>query len=134
MNADYSEDYWDDRHSASGGEDVYGHDRSLPHSGLGIFSCLVAVAVVIFSAGLFILLTIAETWDQAGLDDDSPQAAVLFLLYMLNMSGALVGLVLGIVGAAMPNRNKLFAGLGIGANSLLLLGLIAVFVVGILTQ
>jgi hypothetical protein len=134
MTSDYPDYDWDKRHSTRGREDVYDYDRPLPHSGLGIFSCLVAVAVVFFSAGLFILFYIVEIRDQNGLDEDSPQAAVLFLLYMLDMGGALVGLVLGVVGAAMPNRNKLFAGLGIGANSLLLMGLIAIFIIGILTN
>ena len=57
---------------------------------------------------------------------------VVGLFFLLNLAAALVGLVLGIVGAAVGNRNKLLAGLGIGLNSLLFVGLIGLMILGLI--
>lgn len=130
-------DYDDDWHEPARSryrEDEYDFSRPLPHSGLGIASFLVGVGALFFGILLVVVAGIMEAARPGGIDENSPEAMVVGLLLLADVVGALVGLVLGIIGAVTAHRNKLFAGLGIGINALVLLGLIAVLIVGLLAD
>ena len=126
------DDYdYDDRDRERGYRDPY-RDEAPPHSGMGIASCIIGGLVFVFSIAIFVVAAIMEQSNPSLFDDDSPdtpEAMALVLLFILNVIAALIGIVLGIVGAATAGRNKLFAGIGIGINSLVLLGVIALIVI-----
>ena len=125
------DDYdYDDRDRERGYRDPY-RDEAPPHSGMGIASCIVGGLVIVFSLVLVVVAGIMEQSRPGGIDEDSSEAAIIGLLLFLNLGAALVGIVLGIVGAATGHRNKLFAGLGIGLNSLIFLGLIGLMIIGL---
>jgi hypothetical protein len=133
--ADDDDDDWDEprrvrRRRRDEEDDGYAYDRPLPHSGLGIAACVIAAGVLVCAVVIFAVAGLLETSRPGGIGDDSTEAAVLGGLLLIDVVAALIGLVLGIVGVAQHRRNKLFAGIGLGANALLLLGLLALFVIG----
>jgi hypothetical protein len=121
---------WEDRDRDYRDADDY---RGPPHSGMGIASFVIGGLVLISTIAIFIVVAIL---DQSNSDffekdiPDTPEEIALILTYLFNMVLALAGIVLGIIGAATPRRNKLFAGIGIGLNSLILLGLVCVMILG----
>jgi hypothetical protein len=133
-----SDDDRDEPARPRGRRDDYDEDYNRydppPHSGLGIASCIIGGCTFVFALVLVVIAGVMEASHPGGIDENSPTAMFLGFLIFVCLIAALVGLVLGIVGATMRNRNKLFAGLGIGVNSLLLLGLLVLMIVGALTE
>jgi hypothetical protein len=129
MSLNNFEDYdWEERDRADDRE-----YRSPPHSGMGIASCIIGGLVFVFTIAIFVVGAIMEQSNPDLFEKevpDSPEEIALILMFFLNLVFALVGIVLGIIGAATPRRNKLFAGIGIGLNSLIFLGLIFVMILG----
>src|SRR5436190_4600376 len=111
------DDGWQNPERERDYRDRYGYHHA-PHSGLGIASCIIALCVMLFGVILLTIDRLMEASRPGGIKEDSAEAMVIGFLVFLDLGAALVGLVLGIVGAAMGNRNKLFAGLGIGINGL----------------
>lgn len=109
----------------------YGPPPTLPHSGLGIASLAVALLTGLLD---LILIVVAAIMDSrpGGMDEDSPAAMAVGCSFVVLMFVNLVGLVLGIVGVALPGRNKLFPSLGIGFNGIVLLGMVALLCLGVL--
>ena len=128
----YSDDYDDDGSWSQprGDRRPYAYDRPLPHSGLGIASCIIACCALLFCIVLFVIAGIVEALHPDAFEEDSPPVIIVGLLFLLNLLASLVGLVLGIVGASLGNRNKLFAGLGIGLNALIFLGILVLLIIG----
>jgi hypothetical protein len=112
----------------------YDHDGPLPHSGLGIASCVIAACAFVFIILLFAIAGMMSVSQRGEIADDSAEAMVLGGILVLDAVAMLVGLILGIVGIAQGRRNKLFAGIGLGANALLLLGVLGLFVITVMTQ
>jgi hypothetical protein len=129
-----SEDFDNEWNEPGGPRRHYVYDQPLPHSGMGIASCIIGACAFFLGIVLFVIAAMMEASNPNAFDEESPQAFFLGLLLLLDVSASLVGLVLGIVGVAIGNRNKLFAGLGIGLNALIFLGLIAVSVIGLTTD
>src|SRR5262245_48357657 len=122
------EDHWNDAER----EYADHFDHSPPHSGLGIASCGLALFAFLITGIVFVAVSFMDDSVLDDLDNITPEEGVLILLTLGAMFLALVGVVLGIIGAITPHRNKLFAGLGIGINSLLFLGLIGLMIIGVL--
>jgi hypothetical protein len=106
--------------------------RPLPHSGFGIASTVLGVIMGVAVFGLLVIAGIMETNTPGGIDEESPQAIVLGVLIIGSLVLSLVGLVLGLVGVFQPQRNKIFPGIGIGVNALLVLGTLAIVCLGML--
>src|SRR5262245_48917024 len=104
--------------------------RAPPHSGLGIASCIIFACALLLGIVVFVAAGLLEMSRPGSFDDDSPEVMLVGLALLADMTFALVGLVLGIVGAATGNCNKLSAGLGIGLNGLLPFALILLMVIG----
>jgi len=66
-------------------------------------------------------------------DEDSPQVMFLGLLVIAGLIMSLVGLVLGITGLVQGGRSKVFPVLGLGFNGMIILGVIAIIVIGVLS-
>ena len=112
----------------------YDYDAPLPHSGLGIASCVIAACAFVCIILLFAIAGMMSVSQRGQVADDSAEAMVLGGILVLDAVAMLVGLILGIVGIAQGGRNKLFAGIGLGANALLLLGVLGLFVITVITQ
>lgn len=91
------------------------------HSGLGIAS----FAVSFLSGGVLMVMIGVATYFAATMEgemsEESPQAILLGLAIIAGMGLAVIGAGLGIAGIAQPNRNKIFAILGVIFNALVVL-------------
>jgi len=108
--------YYDDEHE-------YDFEkRELPHSGVGIASCVLALLAVL--AGAFgMALAASVGFDDFGDAVDAEEPEALLALAVLLGSGLLmlIGLVLAFAGLLQRDRNRLFALLGLCANGLMAL-------------
>lgn len=114
------------------------------HSGVGIASFIIAVVSILGLSGSVIAATAmaaAMAGDSIAISPDTVQElpegmggllAVAGLMFFLIVA-ALVGAVLGLVGLFQKERLKLFSILGLTFNSLLVLVVFIVLVVGMLS-
>lgn len=106
-------------------------DQPLKHSGLGIASFAVAILSGIGDF-LFLIVVGVIGASNPNIDDTSPLAMVVGLFLFALVGISFIGLGLGIVAVILPNRNKLFAWLGLVFNALVLLGVAGLVCVGLL--
>jgi len=104
-------------------------DQPLKHSGMGIASCLIALGAGLFEF-IFVVIAGVMASSPQGVDENSPEAIVLGLFILGGLLAAVVGGVLGIVGATQANRNKLFAVLGLCLNGVIVVGVLGLMVLG----
>lgn len=100
----------------------YRAPAEMPQSGMGVASLFIAILVGI---GLFALIAIATAMAMGknGPPNNNDPMMVLVGLGIIGGCGlALVGLVLGIIGALQSNRKSLCGILGASFNGLILLG------------
>ena len=81
---------------------------------------------------LLVVVAAALTADNGGdLDESSPEAVLLGLGLFACFIGSLMGGVFGLAGVLQPNRKKVFAIIGLAFNSLALMALLGLLVVGL---
>lgn len=97
--------------------------------GLGVSSLVIGVIVLV---GEFAAVVAAGVMamQPGGVDEESPQAVILGLAMMVGLMLAIVGLVLGIVGAASATQHKVFSIIGLLINGLVLLGVVGLLILG----
>lgn len=123
-------------------------NQPLKQSGLGIASFILALVTVLLVVGAFISAAVF-----ASNVSDDPQA---FLNELENINGealpsnivpiliagfcmlasvgvAIIGLILGIIGAASRTRRKTFAIIGIVLNGLIVLGTVGLVIIGLVS-
>ncbi|REK69297.1 hypothetical protein [Paenibacillus paeoniae] len=118
----------------------------LKHSGLGITSFIMALAsvitfilaIVIIAANAYDLVNGTSTEDiqQQILDGNGAGFGAVVaggLLVILSIVISFIGLVLGIIGACMKNRKKVFSIIGIVLNALITIGSFFMFLISIMT-
>ncbi len=107
--------------------------RQRPHSGLGIASCFLAIAAgaIIFFTLVFAAIVEAR---QGELPDNDPRTTAAGCFFLLAGGLALIGVILGIVGVCETRRKRLFAGLGLGFNACIVLGVVTLGIIGLLMQ
>jgi hypothetical protein len=105
------------------------HYRRLPHSGLGIASLAIAVAT---GLALLVLITIAAVLEgrPGGMPEDSPTTIIIGALAIGCLLVCLLGLALGIAGLVQQGRDKVLAVLGVVFNGGLIVGVIALAIIG----
>jgi uncharacterized membrane protein YjgN (DUF898 family) len=86
---------------------------------LSILSILGLVGILVTSA---ILAARAQSAGAAHVGEESPQAMVVGLVFLLSMFGAFVGFGLGVGSLFQSGRNRVFGALGLCLNLLILLG------------
>jgi hypothetical protein len=101
------------------------------HSGFGIASFLITLAAGVLEFVFLACIGVLAVNNPAGLNENSPEVAFLGLGLLGGFFMSILGLVLGIVGLAQRNRKKAFAAIGVVFGSLILLGIGAIFVLGI---
>jgi hypothetical protein len=100
------------------------------HSGLGIASFVIGLvaAVVVFLALLAAgVLSIAHG---GAIDQRAPAVILVGLVMVLFLLIAFIGIVLGLIGVLQARRRKLFAGLGLGINAAVVIGTLALIMLG----
>jgi hypothetical protein len=101
------------------------------HSGFGIASFLITLAAGLLEFVFLACVGVLAVNNPAGLDENSPEVIFLGLGLLGGFFLSILGLVLGIVGLAQKNRKKAFAAIGVVFGSLILLGVGALFLLGI---
>ena len=104
----------------------------LKHSGLGIASFIISIAVAILIGCTLILAIVAEENTYGGLDDDT--YAVIGVLIIFSLLADLVALGLGIWGTCMQNTNKLLAILGTCFSGGTILGTFFLILIGLASE
>lgn len=104
--------------------------NQMKHSRLGIVSFIMGLVIGLSEFAMIIIAGVLEITTPGGVDEQSPQVMLLGLVIIAGMLGALVGAVLGIIGLTERNRYKAFPVLGLAFNGLILLGVIALMVIG----
>ena len=105
-------------------------DDPKSQSGIGIISLLTSIVVGALLVVLIVVATLIAVGQNGQVNDKDPLAVVVGLGILLGLGGALVGLVLGVVGALQTDRNILCAVLGAIFNALIVLGVIGLACMG----
>lgn len=98
-------------------------------SGMGVASFTIACVSFVLLLAIFIGI-IALSYNVNSYSTAYRLASVAGLLLLLNIVALLVGVGLGIAGVAQHNRKKLLPVLGLVLNSLMLIGLFALTIIG----
>jgi hypothetical protein len=100
------------------------------HSWLGIFSFIISLVGGLGMLLLFAIAGYVQMSTPGGMDEKSPAAVVVGLLLFAIAGVLLVGLGLGIAGLVQKEKKRVFAVLGLVFNSLVILGTLALVVIG----
>ncbi len=98
-----------------------------PHSRFGVASFILAIAVGLLELASLALATALVFRKNAS---QGPLMITAGCGMFLGLAVALVGLVLGIIGTRQTNRRKVFAILGTCFNGIILLGVLALLILG----
>jgi hypothetical protein len=115
-------------------EDYESHRPAYKHTGFGIASFIIGLAVGFFDFVLFAIAGVLDATKPGGLDDESPAAILLGLILFGLAFINLVGIGLGFAGIFQARRNKTFAVLGIVIGLLTLVGVGVLVVLGLMTD
>lgn len=103
-------------------------EEKLKHSKLGVASF---VTSLVSGMGLVFVFIIAGILGASGsMHESSMQAVITGLLIILFIGTDIVALGLGIAGLLQKNVNKLYAILGLAFSAVVVLGIIAVILIG----
>lgn len=113
-------------------------------SGLGIASFIISLVAVVFIIAAFVCgfmfadqianneIIFNQPSDIETLDEATLIPVMLTGLFIIAAIGvALIGLILGIIGACFKNRRKTFSVIGIVLNGLIVIGAAAVVIIGL---
>ena len=101
----------------------------MPHSGLGIASFIISIATLVAVVIIFGFAGYSEATNPGGVDETTAMTigfAIIGSCLLL-----LIGAVLGIVGLFQEGRRRMFAGIGVGINGVLVLMVIGVIWLGL---
>lgn len=103
---------------------VIATDAPPRHSGIGIASCIIACVsfVALCATTVTCIISVDQDLDPTGVG----------ALALLSIGLLLVGISTGIIGVVQSNRKKLFAILGLVSNTLMLLPIAIVLIIGLL--
>ena len=109
------------------------YDDHLParkHTGFGIASFVIAIAVGLAEATLIVVARIIGASNPDGIDENSPLVMGLGLGVCGGMAVAVSGLGMGVAGLCQSHRKKTFAVLGLILNGLVVAGVLFLMVLG----
>lgn len=102
------------------------------HSGLGIASFIMSIFVGLCMFVVFVVAGVLETSTPGGMDENSPVAMIVGLCMFGLLFGCLISIGLGIGGLCQTGRKKIFAVLGITFSAIIILGTIALIIIGLM--
>ena len=105
-------------------------DDEPEHSGLGIASFVIVCVAGLIEFVFVIWAGILETATPGGMDENSPQAAIIGLGILGGLFLCLVGLALGVAGLFQRDQQKTFPVLGIVIGLLVMAGTAGLFILG----
>lgn len=107
----------------------------LRHSGPGIASIVFGSLAVLFVCGGFsaVFASVANVAAER-MPTMSPVQAIAVAGVMGGFQFVIVGFTLGVAGSLIVDRNRLYAFVGLAMNSILLIGLVLLFVIGAVTS
>jgi hypothetical protein len=121
-------DYHDDDEPAS-----RPRPRRLKHSVFGIASTVIAILAGLEIISVFLVVIAIEARHPGwGDEEDSPAVMLVGLMILGGFAISFVGLVLGITGLVQTDRSKTLPVLGLGLNTVIILGVIGLIVLGVL--
>jgi hypothetical protein len=100
------------------------------HSGVGIASFVMSIAVGVFDFAVIVLAGFVEASTPGGMDEESVVAVLIGLAIFAGMFANLAGIGLGVAGLVQRGRKKVFAALGLAFNSLAILGIVFLMILG----
>lgn len=113
------------------GASAYGTDHSLlKHSGLGIASFILSVAVGIFDFVLVAFAGLVEASTPGGMDEESVIAILIGIFILGGLAANLAGTGLGVAGLVQRDRRKVFSVLGLAFNVAIVFGIIGLMILG----
>jgi hypothetical protein len=104
----------------------------LVHSGFGIASFAIALAVGLIEFVLVAIAGVLEASTPGGIDEGSPGTILLGFAVIGGLMVNVLGIGLGIAGLCQAHRRRVYAVLGVATGSLVLLGVLGLIVVGLL--
>ena len=104
--------------------------HELHHSGMGIASFVIGIAIGIYEFVLVVILGTLEASTPGGLSEEAPVTIFLGLLVVGGVMVALVGMGLGIAGVLQRDHKRLFSVLGLVFNGLTVLAVLALVILG----
>jgi len=108
-----------------------GYDYDLmKHSGLGVASFVMSVAIGIFDFALIVFAGIVEGSTPGGMDEESVVAILIGLFILFALAANVAGIGLGIAGFVQRNRKKVFSALGLAFNAATIFGIFSLMVLG----
>lgn len=122
--------------------DPGGPSDPLKHSGLGIASFILAL-VAVLGLVIAIIISVAAASEFINLDPSKIESSIVegsveelapfigaFLLMLGAIGISIIGLILGIIGAVIKTRKKVFSIIGIILNGLIVVGTILLLALG----
>ena len=103
---------------------------ALKHSGLGIASFVISLVAGVAEFLLSMVAGYIEMSTPGGINADDPIAGIIGLMMIAGIFGALVGVGLGIAVLFQKDRKKVFCILGLIFNSVILIALGGLMVLG----
>lgn len=105
--------------------------RSAPHSGVGIASFMIAILFGAALIGLIAFAAYLEVNTPGGVDETSTEAMIAGLCILGSLACNFLGAVLGLVGVLQRDRKKVFAVLGLVLNTIVLVSVGGILVIGL---
>jgi hypothetical protein len=100
-----------------------------PHSGLGIASFIIGLIVIVLTL-LVVLLSVVVQANRAHRSTADAMLGISLLFGCVGLLASVVGLGLGVAGVFQEDRNRTFAVVGIILNGLVILGTVALILIG----
>lgn len=104
------------------------------HSGLGIASFVMALGVAVFEFVTVIVAGMIEVSTPGGMDEESPAAMIVGLSVCGGLFVDLIAIVLGFAALFQSETKKVFAILGLAFGLTVLVGVVALMVIGVMMQ
>ena len=106
------------------------HYETMKHSGLGIASFALAIAIGILDFFIFVFAGIIEETSPGAMDGESVITLLVGLFILGGLAANMAGVGLGIAGLIQKSRNQVFTVLGLAFNAAIICGIIGLMVLG----
>ncbi len=102
-----------------------------PQSGMGIASFLISIAAAVALVAVVGVAGVMEMDNPGRFDEESPEAAMVGLVFLGGLALELLAAGLGIGGLCSRNLKKVFATLGLAFSAITVVGLAGLLVIGL---
>ncbi len=110
------------------------HASKPRHAELGIASFVLAVLAIVVILSLFVAIAVMMSRIAGGANGPPPFLILIGLGILGAGAGSLLGIGLGIGGLVQPNRSRVLAVLGLLLNTLVVLGIAGLMLIGMRAQ